>query len=242
MTSSELHRKLLYCGYTDITDYLKNSPVNRFIYKIILEVGKRNEIDIPVLTLINEIYYQCVKIQNDRTPGIKIKERYIEEESLWLGSENAAMLVYCLVWAVFRHKKHRTFQEDCFMDEITTMIMQSRFATLPEDLMYFLADHHYSTPDVFLTMPCPIQEIPFSLHKGTNNNNPWKEITDSFSPKTIEWYIMLYATKEDQESLLKCIENSCDDENNEINGKVFYKIRKGIEDGIYVKRRADEKY
>lgn len=38
MTSSELNRKLLFRGHREVTDFLRNSPLNRCLYKRFLGV------------------------------------------------------------------------------------------------------------------------------------------------------------------------------------------------------------
>ena len=38
MNASELNRQLLFYGYSEVTDYLKNSPLNRYIYKKFLTI------------------------------------------------------------------------------------------------------------------------------------------------------------------------------------------------------------
>lgn len=62
MTASELNRKLLYCGYDDMADYLRNSPFNRCIYNIVVEFGLYSGIDTPMVEIFNEAYYQCVHV------------------------------------------------------------------------------------------------------------------------------------------------------------------------------------
>jgi hypothetical protein len=94
MNASELSRQLLFYGYDEVTDYLKNSPVNRFLYKRFLEILPTAEIEIPVVTIFNEVYYQCVRIQYDNKPGVDVQKRYLEECSAWLGSVGASELVF----------------------------------------------------------------------------------------------------------------------------------------------------
>ena len=84
MNASELNRKLLYRGYDDMADYLRNSPMNRTIYNLILEYGPE-KIESPMLSIFNEIYYQCVRINYDGQPGVELASRYLDEEAEWLG-------------------------------------------------------------------------------------------------------------------------------------------------------------
>lgn len=94
---------------------MRNSPLNRFIYKQLLTVRQQYNIDIPILTLLNEVYYQCVHIQNDRTPGEDIEKRFLEEGVEWLGSRDATMVVFVIAWALFLRKRNLTFHEDVFL-------------------------------------------------------------------------------------------------------------------------------
>lgn len=47
MNASELSRQLLFYGYDEVTDYLKNSPLNRYIYKKFLTLLPEYGITVP---------------------------------------------------------------------------------------------------------------------------------------------------------------------------------------------------
>lgn len=66
MESSCLNRRLLYCGQSEMNDFLKDSPLNRFLYEKLLGVFSASGIDVPAVVLFNEIYYQCVRVNYDR--------------------------------------------------------------------------------------------------------------------------------------------------------------------------------
>ena len=111
MTVSELHRKLLYRGYDDMADYLRNSPFNRCVYNVILRHGPK-PLPLDMLTLFDEAYYQCVRINYDPTPGTDLSARYVQEETLWLTSNQSANLIFNIVWGILRCKKETTFSEE----------------------------------------------------------------------------------------------------------------------------------
>ena len=99
MTVSKLQRMLLYRGHDDMADYLRNSPFNRCVYNVILRHGPK-PLPMNMLTLFNEVYYQCVRINYDPTPGTDLHNRYVQEETLWLSSVQSANLIFNIVWFV----------------------------------------------------------------------------------------------------------------------------------------------
>lgn len=114
MTASELHRKLIYCGYTDLADYLNQSSANRYIYNLLIDLVQKHQVNVPIVTWFNEVYYQCVRVQCDGNPGEEVSKRYLAEEERWLDSREAAELVFCLMWGLVKRKKQLSFNEDCF--------------------------------------------------------------------------------------------------------------------------------
>lgn len=44
MTASELQRKLLFYGHNDVTEFLQNSPLNRYLYKKIIECRETDNV------------------------------------------------------------------------------------------------------------------------------------------------------------------------------------------------------
>lgn len=54
MTPSGLHRQLLFYGYDEVTDFLKNSPLNRHIYMKYLDLLPERNIEVPMVRLFNE--------------------------------------------------------------------------------------------------------------------------------------------------------------------------------------------
>ena len=243
MTSSDLYRKLLYSGYTDITDYLKDSPTNRYIYKCLLHYSERYGINNPILDLFNEIYFQCIRIQCDSVPGENIEERYLKEEDERLGSRNATMLVFVMVWALFMRKRNLAFNEDCFIKQMRKIIHQSNFMTVPEDLLYFMANHRYITPDDFYPMPCPVHEIPLIVKEDDGKkDNPWRVVTENYSFNVMERLLALYTTIEDQNEFLTRIEKSSAEGDVAKYDAVFSKLRERINAGTYLHPASERSY
>ena len=227
MNSSELHRKLLFCGHTELTDFLQNSPVNRYIYKMLIGL----DLKVPALAILNEVYYQCIRVQCDGNPGEDVSRRYIDEGCEWLGDDDAIMLVLCLVMALVERKVRVSENEQCWIQHIMPCLEGHRHMSAYKDLVAYMTDNDYHSPYEFKPRPCPIDEIPvridleynlslskwdkvkarlnMSVESSAIDFNPWRKVTDNFSPNTILWYIKLYKTREDQLRLLERITKAC---------------------------------
>lgn len=227
MTSSELHRKLLFCGHTELTDFLQNSPTNRYIYKMLIDL----DLKVPALAILNEVYYQCIRVQCDGNPGEDVSRRYIDEGCEWLGDEDAIMLVLCLVLALIERKVRVSENEQCWIQHIMPCLEGHHHMSAYKDLVAYMTDNDYHSPYQFKPKPCPIDEIPVRIDLEYNLSmskldkvkarlnmpvessaidfNPWRKVTDNFSPNTILWYIKLYKTREDQLRLLQRITKAC---------------------------------
>ena len=217
MTASELNRQLLFYGYTEATDFLKNSPLNRYLYKQFLNIIPKYGIDIPMVQLFNEIYYQCVRVNYDGTPGVEIKQRYIAEEAEWLNSQSAADLVFSVVWALLRLKHDQTFQEDCFVEQITPYIYGCELSGVARSFYDELRYMGMDIPDSFPTMTCPLDGIPKfeivkertrSLDELKEHMLAWRTVTCNYSHSVIESYVRLYSSVEDQLELINRIQKT----------------------------------
>ena len=230
MTASELHRKLLYCGHNDLTDYLRDSPLNRFIYKQLLALKPLYNIETPVLNIFNEVYYQCVHIQKDRKPGMEVNERFMNESGSWLVSLDTALLVFSMVKAFYVRKGELSFEEECFWEQFDPLLKDNKFDFIIERLLSFMHQNEISIPSRFTIMHVPFTELPDDTINGhlkfsqffksilideeiknsfTQDGNGWAVITDGFSPKAIEWLIDLYPKTMDRLDLLYHIDSSC---------------------------------
>ena len=268
MNASELSRKLLYCGYSDVTDYLKRGPVERFLYKRLIEIVPMAEIDVPVVNILNELYYQCARIQYDHTPGTNVQKRYLEESAAWLDSVSASQLVFCLVRAFLKRKRKLSFNEECFDQSLCPFLNACMFLGLAKDLVHFMELNRIFAPEEFETMTCPIYQLPekigneyYYYHKRpfsiwfkryfgqivepeTIVVNPWAEVTDNYSYSVIESYIKLYHLKEEQLELLKRIEKSCNDDDRTAHSDDFSRIRSNIssDEYLHIERVTDYGY
>ena len=159
MNASELNRKLLFHGQHEVTDYLRNSPLNRFLYQEFLVILSTSGIDVPVVKLFDEIYYQCVRIHYDVNPGIDLGRRYWAEEEAWLQSSEGAQLVFCAVWALLSGDRKRPFHEDCFLHVLAPYLRNSAFCHFAEELAQKLHEYKIKVPERFPVMTCPVSEI-----------------------------------------------------------------------------------
>lgn len=241
MTASELQRKLLFYGYSEATDFLKNSPLNRYLYKQFLNILPKYGIDIPMVQLFNEIYYQCVRVNYDGTPGVDITQRYIAEEAEWLNSQSATDLVFSVVWTLLRLKRNQTFQEECFVAQITPYIYGCELNETARSLYTELRYMGLDIPDSFPTLTCPLDGIPkfevvqertrslddminASVEKKLNLENQffelqehmqaWRTATSNYSHSVIESYVRLYSSAEDQLELIDRIQRTLPNEKN----------------------------
>ncbi len=230
MTASELQRMLLYRGHDDMADYLRNSPFNRCIYNVILRYGPK-PLPLDMLTLFNEAYYQCVRINYDPTPGTDLSSRYVREETLWLTSNQSAILVFNIVWGMLRCKKETTFSEECFVNQFFPVMDSNDGHELAYILIKYMAGDRIFPPEHFHPLPTPVDELP--LITGNNNGIIWREVTNHFSQKTIERYLGLYQTPEEQTTLLSMIEGAFTEAGDKSCRVNFTKLHKGIVANIY---------
>jgi hypothetical protein len=229
MNSSELHRKLLYCGYGDLTDYLKNSPLNRYIYKKLLELKSERRFDQPILTIFNEVYYQCASVQIDETPGENISERYFDKEERWLKSRTDSYYVFLLVWVILSLKKQLNFHEECFMEHLTPLLSYMSDKYLFQNMLEELKSQGINAPEQFVTISAPVEDLPHFdegdffeklfirllpalmtvEEREELESNPWRQVTNNFSPNYIEYYFNLYSSEIDRHLLLWRIKEAC---------------------------------
>lgn len=225
MNASELNRKLLYCGYDDISAYLRNSTMNRFVYNLIIDYAPE-KLETPMLTIFNEIYYQCVRVNYDDNPGVDLKARYLDEETKWLGSLDSALLVFSVVWALLRRKHDTTFHEQCFVEQFYPLLEGGKYEFLALVLIKKAAGERLLPPKKVHTMPCAVNDI-------NADKEAWREVTNNYSWKCIEKYIMLYPAIEEQRCLfdmiIKAAEGVVD-----TSGRFFTHLHDSIEDGDYL--------
>ena len=230
MTASELQRILLYRGHDDMGDYLRNSPFNRCVYNVILHHGPK-PLEMPMLTIFNEAYYQCARVNFDANPGTDLDTRYLQEETLWLGSSQYAMLVFGLVWGILRCKDDITFNEEAFVDQFYPLMGTGHEERLAYILIKYTAGDRMFPPRRFQPMPTPVDEL--QLITCTDDCIAWKQVTDNFNQKTIERYLALYKIPEEQNALLSIIETAFSKVGDKSCHVNFDKLHEGIHQGKY---------
>lgn len=183
------------------------------------------------MAILNEVYYQCIRVQCDGNPGEDVSRRYIDEGCEWLGDDDAIMLVLCLVMALVERKVRVSENEQCWIQHILPCLEGHRHMSAYKDLVAYMTANDLHSPYEFKPRPCPIDEIPVRIDLEYNLSlskwdkvkarlnmpvessaidfNPWRKVTDNFSPNTILWYIKLYKTREDQLRLLERITKAC---------------------------------
>lgn len=232
MNASELHRKLIYCGYTDISAYLNDNPVNRYLYKQLIEVRQREGISVPILKIFNEVYYQCVKVQTDSHPGEEVKKRYLRDADDWLGSGHAALLVVSIVWALLQRKYKMSFNDECFIDQITQSVKQGSYIVMANDLVSFMQSGDIYSPQEFKTMPIKAGELP--IGNSAEGDETWRTVTENFTAPVIERLLTLYSNRSDQADLLNCIVGGMSYEEKQAHSEFIHRLREGINAGNYL--------
>lgn len=240
-----------------MADYM-NSQVNRFIYRQMRVLFPDHHIDIPELTLFNEIYYQCVRVQHDGNPGEDVSLRYLDEEEVWLGpdSGHANILVFCYVYVLVSRKLRPFSEEERFLKQLFPLIEGCEFIPAATELLKYMKDHDIHSPYKFQARPCSLKEIPMRIDLEYRTSmtvgeklrqtlslpvesspidfNPWRKVTDNFSTEAILFYVRLYNKREDQMRLLERIELACTKYERKSRGEFFTKLRLAIRGGGYV--------
>lgn len=236
MTSaSALNRLLLFCGHSEVADFLNGSPLNRHLYKHFLRLLPQHQIDVPIVDLFNEIYYQAVRTSYDATPGVDIDGRYLRDTETQLKSQTAAQLVYAVIWTLLRLKTTHTFGEECFQSQLQLYIPTSGFNDFASRLYEELRSLGIEAPNGFPTITCPIDGLPSLVEREdrdpdvpnlvkiflksddyeANQRNwesyseAWITVTGCFSHAAIERLVRLYDLPSDQSRLVDMIEDAC---------------------------------
>ena len=232
MNASELHRKLLYCGYTDISAYLNDNPVNRYLYKQLIEVRQREAISVPILKIFNEVYYQCVKVQTDSHPGEEVQRRYLKDAEDWLGSKKTALMVVSIVWALLQRKYKMSFNDECFIDQISQSVKQGAYIVLANDLLSFMHSGDIYSPQEFKTMPIKASDLP--IGHSVEGDETWRTVTENFTAPVIERLLTLYSNRSDQADLLNCIVGGMSYDEKQMHSEFIHRLRDGINAGNYL--------
>jgi hypothetical protein len=232
-----------------VTDHLRNSPLNRYLYKKLLMLMPIHDIDMPIVSIFNEVYYQCVRVRFDSKPGVDVGKRYFPEvEARFNNCLPAAQLVFCLVWVLYQLKPKLTFNEECFIEQLEPYIHNkptSLFREEADRLEKELKSIGMIVSDEFSTMTCPIEELcvikttmdyrgPIAfkfllsgLHPSERkfeslaDDEAWVEVTNNYSQSVIETLVELYSKPADKLVLLECIYRSCSNSSIETQNRVI---------------------
>jgi hypothetical protein len=228
--------------------------LNRYLYKRILGILSAGGIEVSVVTLFNEIYYQCVRVNYDATPGVDIERRYWLEERDWIRSADGTQLVFCVVWALLNAKREITFHEECFLRGMVPFIRTSALRSLAEELPEELLSNDLSVPGRFPVMTRPIQEMDMLWDKSLISkdhlensrrykeliasikrryHDAWKEVTGRYSPSTIEKYVRLYAGQEEQLTLVSYMKTGLTEEETKTTLPFFEELEQRIKTGSF---------
>lgn len=257
MDSSELTRKLLFCGYDEATSYLNDSELNRYLYKKFLDIVPKHHIKVPIVTLFNEVYYQCVRVNYDGLPGVDVEHQYIAEEKRWLKSDEATQLVFATVLALLAAKDEHTFNEECFMNGIAAYVKDGLFCDFANALYDAIKDTPITVPTEFRAMPCPASEIPMlsieqtrrfsnsahlllsmvenegfmkQLNEWQAYNYAWIQVTDHYSDEVLKKYLDLYPDPADKIQVIECIRTSLSIEDCNFYDRRLKRLEQGIKE------------
>ncbi len=244
LTAAEIYRQLLFKGYTDATEYLGNSPLNRYLYRSFINILPKHEISVPIVTIFNEIYFQCARINLDGTPGVDIKQRYIDEETKFTKSEVATQLIFSIIMALLKSKRKLTFHEECFLIKLTPYVKECEFNTLVNIMFYDFSQLGIYAPDEFPIMKSQFCDIPYiglgynklieeyvnkrswrksdyknkaekdEFEKFDNNATAWRFLTNNYSHYTVEKYLRLFKDIRERKNIIELLMAFCEWEGN----------------------------
>jgi len=266
-TSSELSRLLLFCGYREVADFLSDSPINRHLYKQLLEFLPRHQIEVSMLNLFNEIYYQAVRVAYDATPGVDVGGRYLGDSEAQLQSQTATQLVYAVVWVLLRNKPMLAFDEECFLAQLTPFVRNSIFSDFAYRLEKEVIEQQIPVPGRFPTLTCPVDGLPrlflrdepdpdvpnlvkiflqsddyeVETHAWQAYSEAWIAVTGRFSQVAIERLVRLYKVPADQIRLVEMIQDACPREDLESHTLYFSELISRIRTGRFITEEPETK-
>ena len=260
MTSaSELNRLLLFCGHSEVANFLNGSPLNRHLYKHFLRLLPQHQMVVPMVSLFNEIYYQVVRTSYDATPGVDIRNRYFRDTEAQLQSQTAAQLVYAVIWVLLRIKPTLSFGEECFQAQLQPLIPPSGFSDFASQLYEEFRALGMEAPSRFPTITCPLDGLPTLVerverdpdvpnlvkiflksddHEANLRNwkaysEAWIAVTGHFSHAAIERLVRLYVRFSDQVRLVEMIQDACPREDLLTHTCYFTELCTRISSGVF---------
>ncbi|MCR5038770.1 MAG: hypothetical protein K6A94_05485 [Bacteroidales bacterium] len=267
MNASELNRLLLFCGHSDMTDFLNDSPLNRYLYKQFLSLMPQHQIEESMVSLFNEIYYQAVRVSFDATPGVDIENRYLRDTETQLKSLPATQIVYCVVWVLLSLKPVLTFNEECFLAQIVPYIKNSDFKGFAYKSIEDIKAQGIAVPERFPVFTCPVEALPTVFRKEERDHDvpnlvkvflnsddieaehrnwksyseAWITVTGNFSHTAIERIVNLYDTAADQLKLVQMIQDACPREEVINQCRYFEELVTQIRSGLFKSKKTENK-
>ena len=219
MKASELHRKLLYKGHSELSAFFEENPLNYLLYQFLRDVKPRHQVNMSMVTIFNEVYFNCIRASRDLTPGDNIFERYISEEKIWTGSSLATDLIFCMVYMVLSVQKKQSYPLECFRTVISSCLHDSSFWGETESYIEKLKAESGEFVSDFTPQPIDVNEIPSytepqaqtiieSIMEDYSQQNPWRILTNNYTQTYILDFLRCYHSSDDQRVLLERIKES----------------------------------
>lgn len=219
MNASELHRKLLYKGHSVLSAFFEENPLNNLLYQFLREVKPRHQVNMSMVTIFNEVYFNCIRASRDLTPGDNMFERYIAEEKIWTSSSLATDLIFCMVYMVLSVQKERSYPLECFRTVISSCVQNTSFWEETESYIKKLKAESGEFVSDFTPQPVAVNEIPSytepqaqtiieSIMHNYSQQNPWRILTNDYAQTYILDFLRCYHSPDDQRVLLERIKES----------------------------------
>ena len=251
MKASELHRKLLYKGHSELSAFLEESPLNYLLYQFLRDVKPNHQINMSMASIFNEVYFICIRASRDLTPGDNVNERYIVEEKVWTGSSKVTDLIFCLVYMVLSVQKELSYPLECFRSVIAAWFNDSSFWEETETYIEVLkAESRYFDSD-FTPQPVPVSEIPSytepqaqtiieAIMQENSKQNPWRILTNDYAQTHILDFLRCYHSTDDQRALLERIKESSQASERMMMEGFYEETLELIDMGEYLPRKTDK--
>ena len=140
MSNCNLLRCLLFTDPPDLSYYrnCKNDILRRDLYRFLINLQRHHGLKWDVFPILNEVFYQCVRIWDDPTPEIDIEESYLHSITAFHDDSDyrKSHLVFSLVWAVFSLQENKNDLGQDFLDYLKEAVKPSEYFKLIEDGFY----------------------------------------------------------------------------------------------------------
>ena len=252
MNAFELHRNLIYKGHTELSAFLEESPVNYTLYEFLRDVKPRHQVNMTMASILNEVYYLCIRASRDLTPGDNIHERYISEEKAWTGSSVASELIFSAVVILLRMQKKLSYPLETFAHIIGNLCSDCNFASDVERFIQALRSKGEEWESDFTPQPIAATDLPSYteprltsyidtiIHDGKNRENPWRTLTNNYAHSHILDFLRCYKTIEDQRILLDRIKESSRTEERLAMLDFYQETQELIDMGEYLPRMIEK--